>query len=159
MDPGSTSIQITGFFLYSNVTFELAKGTCDTIDIIREGVEFSIRMNSEGVWIPITFITPEKIALRSQIPIVYCVNEDDVEIREYHVKRITFTNIVYHSVQMCDFSFPMNSTQFRWLQTSQIPNMHKVRDAWTLDNVHISVYDGSTSVDLLQDSFNEPELK
>ena len=75
------------------------------------------------------------------------------------MKRITFTNIVYHSVQVCDFGFPVNSTQFRWLQTSRISNYKKVKDAWTLDNVHISVYDGNTSVDLLQDSFNEPELK
>ena len=84
-----------------------------------------------------------------------------MEIREYHVKRITFTNIVYHSVKVlvCGFGFPVNSTQFRWLQTSEIANNPAVRDAWTLDNVHISVYDGSTSVDLLQDSFNEPELK
>ena len=82
-----------------------------------------------------------------------------MEIREYHVKLITFTNIVYHSVQVCGFGFPVNSTQFRWLQTSQIGRFPIVKDAWTLDNVHISVYDGSTSVDLLQDSFNEPELK
>ena len=90
---------------------------------------------------------------------MYSINEDDVEIREYHVKPITFTNIVYHSVQVCDFGFPVNSTQFRWLQTSQISASANVKDAWTLDNVHISVYDGCTSVDLLQDSFNEPELK
>ena len=90
---------------------------------------------------------------------MYCINEDYVEIREYHVKRITFTDIVYHSVQVCDFGFPVNSTQFRWLQTSQIVKNPVVKDAWTLDNVHISVYDGSTSVDSLQDSFNEPELK
>ena len=82
-----------------------------------------------------------------------------MEIREYHVKPITFTSIVYHTVQVCDFGFPVNSTQFRWLQTSQISNNPVVKDAWTLDNVHISVYDECTSVDLLQDSFNEPELK
>ena len=90
---------------------------------------------------------------------MYCINKDDVEIREYHVKRITFTNIVYHSVQVCDFGIPVNSTQFRWLQTSQLSKRPGMKDAWTLDNVHISVYDGCTSVDLLQDSFNEPELK
>ena len=121
-----------------------------------EGVEFSIRINSERVWIPITFITRDEINLNSQIPIA---NEDYVEIREYHVKHITFTNIVYHSVQVCDFSFPVNSTQFRWLQTSRISKNPVLKDTWTLDNVHISVDDGSTSVDLLQDSFNEPELK
>ena len=122
-------------------------------------------MNSEGVWIPITLTTLEKNSAKpSTVPIGHRENENDVEIRGYHVKPFILDSnigmsVLDHSVQVCDFGFPVNSTQFRWLQTSQIGANAKVKDAWTLDNVHISVYDGNISVPLLQDSFNEPELK
>ena len=145
------------FSLYSNITFQLHLSTgCNRIDRFDEGVEFSIRMNSERDWMPITLTTLKMTTL-----IGYHENEDDVEIRECHVKPIILDcpKGIYHSVQVCDFGFPVYSTQFRWLQTSIISNESKVKDAWTLDNVHISVYDGNNLVDLLQDSFNEPELK
>ena len=141
-----------GNFLYSNVSFQLHLSGIDRLD---EGVEFSIRMNSDGVWIPITLTTLKNIS------IVYS-EDDDVEIREYHVKPIILhcpIGIIYHSVQMCDFGFQVNFIQFRWLQTHQINASDAVNNAWTLDNVHMSVYDGNDSVALLQDSFNEPDLK
>lgn len=130
-------------------------------------MEFSIQLNSEGVWVPITLaIRGGKTNWLDGIIIGYRENEDDVDdvvIREYHVEpdlvQCQREYFLYYSVQVCDFAFPLNSTQFRWLQTSKISETSKVKDAWTLDNVHISFYDGNVSVDLLQDSFNDPELK
>ena len=154
-------------YFHSNITFQnilspLNEESCDSIDRFDEGVEFSIRMNSEGLWIPITLaIRSDKIGNHASILIGSRENDENVEdvvIREYHVEPdLSSPGSIYeYSVQVCDFTRTINSIQFRWLQTS---SKHKLKDIWTLEAVNISYHDISSNILLLLDQFDESELK
>ena len=141
---------------YRNIAFQLNLETsCDSIDTFSEGVEFSIQINSTGAWIPI-ILASKNVTKKDRFAIGERIDEDIVVIRGFQVE----SNLAsYYSVQVCDFAVPVNSIQFRWLQTSRIGNSSTVNDAWVLDNVHVSHHNNNVSVTLLQDSFDDPELK
>ena len=116
-------------------------------------MEFSIQMNSEGVWIPIT---------SSQVSTLIGSREndenvEDVVIRGYHVEP-NLASPGSISVQVCDFTHQVNSIQFRWLQTSIINDQNRLTDIWTLEAVNISYHDINSNT-LLLDQFDESELK
>ena len=144
-------------------------------------MEFAIQINSNGEWIPITlvirsdetdsenvgdnlFLIGQHIATNDTV--------DDVLIREYLVKPVTANvladvngrSIFTYSVQLCDFLAPsVDSVQFRWLQTSRINIDGELRDVWSLEYVYIIYHhhhqDDNNNVVLLEDTFDDPELK
>ena len=125
-------------------------------------------MNSEGVWIPITLVivnTNQNNGINVIGEAIEDINGDgvaDVVIRLYKVESKLVDSTVDYSVQLCGFAMVVNSVQFRWLQTSTIVPQGStplVRDTWALDNIRISYHEDNSSVVLLQDSFDEFELK
>lgn len=91
--------------------------------------------------------------------------KNNLTIRGYQVKvddRGNLARSVSISVQVCDFKAIPETVQFRWLQTSTIDGDGVTfRDAWSLDDVHIS-YEGGTETGrttLLDDPFDGIELK
>ena len=136
----------------------MENGSCDSIDFFDEGVEFSIRINSTGAWIPI-ILASKNVTKKDRFAIGERIDEYNVVIRGFRVESKLASNRSYYSVQVCDFTVPVNSIQFRWLQTSRIGNSSTVNDAWVLDNVHVSHHHNNVSVTLLQDLFDDPELK
>ena len=130
---------------HSNATFQLLfPSDEDPIDLLDEGVEFSVQFGSERGWIPITLaILRDKTSRNNVITIGTDYTEDNVLIRGYlpELKVASRGVNALHSVTVCDFEDSVNSVQFRWLQTCRFNTKNKVRDAWTLDNVLITYQD------------------
>ena len=128
---------------HSNVTFQLLfRSGTDPIDSLDEGVEFSIQFGSERGWIPITFaILSGNTNRNNDIPIGTEDTEGNVLIRGYLPEQNELIRGVNtrHSVTVCDYEDSVDSVQFHWLQTSRILTNSPVRDAWTLDNVLITM--------------------
>ena len=131
---------------------------CDPIDSLDEGVELSLRLGSNSTWIPITLIAIHNDTTRFDSISIgkLVVNESSLCIREYSVTPFNGT------VNICGFNLTVeNFIQFRWLQTSMLnnENMNNTKDVWSLDDVDISYHKGNNTVTLLNDSFDNPELK
>ena len=140
----------------------LLPGSCDSIDTFNEGIEFSIQMNSKGVWIPITLVIRSDLSNRDNgDSIGYRENQEDLDnvvIRDYYVE--TDLAIGSYSVQVCNFADSVNDVKFRWLQTSFVGTSgSNLKDVWSLDNVEIVYNSNGISISLLQDSFEDFELK
>ena len=148
-------------FFYSDINFQLnlSPGSCDSIDTFNEGVEFSIQMNSKGVWIPITLVIRSDLSNRSNEDSIGYHENQNVVIRDYHVQ--TNLAIGSYSVQVCNFADSVNDVKFRWLQTSFVgtSGSSNLKDLWSLDNVEIVYNSNGISISLLQDSFDDFELK
>ena len=155
-------VNIIQLYCCRNITFQLnlENDSCDSIDFFDEGVEFSIQINSKGAWIPI-ILASKNVTKKDRFAIGEHIDEYNVVIRGFGVESKLAINKSYYSVQVCDFTVPVNSIQFRWLQTSRIGNSStaKVNDPWALDNVHVSHHNNNVSVTLLQDLFDDPDLK
>lgn len=143
---------------------------CNRINSFDEGVEFAIQVNSNGEWVPITlviridetdlvngFVVGRHISIDGNVV-------DEVVIRDYRIApdAVGIESIYNFSVRVCNFvADPLNSVQFRWLQTSIINIDGDMKDVWALDYVHISYHDQDQNINavLLEDTFDDSELK
>ena len=129
---------------HSNVTFQLLfpsgiTTTRDPIEHIDEGVEFSLQFGSERGWIPITLTILSGITGRNaSISIGTADTEGNILIRGY-LPELIEADYGSTSVTICDFEDPVDSVQFRWLQTCAFITNAQVRDSWTLDSVRVSI--------------------
>ena len=141
---------------------ELQFDICDGIDFLDEGVDFSLRLGSEGDWIPINFLLRfggNGVYRNSLSGISLNTPSSPWSVREYlsDLEFVTSGSNYQYSVKICDFDFPM---EFRWLQTSSFEtSSNSVKDMWSLDDVDITYQADNMSVCLLHDSFDGPQLK
>ena len=130
---------------HSNVTFQLIfPSDEDPIDLLDEGVEFSVQFGSERGWIPITLaILSGNTARADSFSIGTADNKGNVLIRGYLLVKVARgkDNNALYSVTVCDFEDSVDSVQFRWLQTCELYANNPIRDAWTLDNALITYQD------------------
>ena len=119
-------------------------------------MEFSIQINSIGAWIPITLAFKNFTQVKDRKFVIgKRIDEDNVVIRGFRVEsNLGSIDFSYYSVKVCDFAVPVNSIQFRWLQTS---NTNARSEVWALDNVHVSHHNNNVSITLLQDLFDDPD--
>lgn len=127
-----------------------------------EAVEFSIRLNATGVWIPIGLVFPQRS--RVGVPPIGVGDTNTILIRGYAVndqRRIsTGSQAIVYSVIVCDFDQQVNVVEFRWLQSGRVDDSGQLRDIWSIDDVLVTyeLREG-VGIDLLQDSFDNTELK
>ena len=149
------------------MTFSLINNhsVCNKIDAFNEGVEFSIRFDTEITWIPIVLLVPSRPG--HQMPSLNYIGDlENLHLRDYAVTLQAISDEGQdppYSVQLCEFDERIASFQLRWLQTTfftiDSPNdLPQIRDIWVIDDVEIS-YEGNSRIELLSDSFDGSELK
>ena len=159
-------------FLYREVDFELVFPTnspdCEGIDDIQEGVELSFRSiveGSAGEWIPLAFFTkqsdnitlPPFIELLSEL--LYTPASSFI-LRGYRIMYILESQLKsWYTVSICGDGILESPLQLRWLQTSynyqgEDFNTGTPSDVVILDNVTVSVRNGTDYALLFQDTFS-----
>ena len=119
-----------------------------------------MRLGNQGPWIPIFYIVQiaKGDSLRSQD-----ISMDSQNIRGYNASEqiVSVGNKNSFSLQVCDFGEDnsLNSIQLRWLQTSQFRGPSK--DLWSIDDVQVTLIEpeSGTNTVLLEDTFDESQLK
>lgn len=135
---------------------------CNTINEFHEGVEFSVRLGTEGAWIPIVLNIRSNFVLESTR--ITIGNVEGLTIRGYPVTTreipVNGARGIPYSVQICDFDEQFTSVQFRWLQTSGFNSDPRPKDVWAIDDIRVSYEPqmGDT-MELLRDSFDGDVLK
>lgn len=149
-----------------NVSFQLiflTNSCANSINDFNEGVEFSIRLNTIGDWIPLDLVYRQISNPNNEI---YIGERDNLTLRGYQVdveQIMKNATLVIINISVCDFPTSLEFVQFRWLQTSRLKgknvNMDS-RDVWSLDDVHICYEDveGEGTV-LLDDTFDGMQLE
>ena len=137
-------------------------------------MEFSLKLGSQRDWIPISIFTlsaenlsqgrKNSISVGNFTDFVSVANftdGDGIHIRGYraNLEVEAFEIRANYFVKVCDFNASEEFVQFRWMQTVVTKNMDHLQDMWSLDNVHITYEYEFVSIDLLQDSFDDPQLK
>lgn len=143
---------------------------CRGIDEFYEGVELSFRSLREdqeglGQWIPLLYVTAD-LPNRSQAqlsPLSFESNVDDatsIILRGYSVPYIVSNEAdSYVNVSICgqnaDDELFQYALQFRWLQSSRQVGSSIQSDVILLDNVTVSLRNGTHEVRLLEESFDD----
>ena len=157
------------FDYYSEVAFDIQfsfnslnyKG----IDTIQEGMELSFRTTIEGgptEWIPLLFITktsdttqPPLIEL---LPSLYNTSTSSFTLRGYRIPYVLESETEnYYNVSICGDGILEYPLQLRWLQTSyqDLDSDVIMSDVIILDNVTVSLRNGTHYATLLQDCFDD----
>lgn len=147
-----------------NIRFQVIarRESCSTIDVFDEGVEVGLRLDSEGVWIPLAVIF--KDFGRDGVPFTFG-DMVDLVIRDYPVdppNRMMldeFVPAVNISLGLCGFEREPEFVQLRWLQTAGYAARGRFQKLWGLDDLQISYVHGNSEVILLSDSFDDQQLK
>ena len=136
---------------------------CKGIDSVQEGIELSLRSMTEdgpGEWIPLLYFTrqsnttpPSSIELLPGQLETSSV-DGNFTLRGYRVPYMIETQTKsYYNVSICGEGILENPFQFRWLQTSYQEG-ENMSDVVMLDNVTVSVTNGTYYTILLEDCFD-----
>ena len=154
---------------YREVNFELEfpinSSDCKGIDNIQEGVELSFKSiveGSPGEWIPLAFFTKQSdITLQPSIELLSELLHSTTSsfiLRGYRITYILASNPKnWYSVSICGDGILEYPLQLRWLQTSYQEeefNTSPPSDVIILDNVLVSVRNGTDYAILLQETFS-----
>lgn len=143
-----------------DVEFLFHSPNCKGIDNVQEGIELSLRSMMEdgpGEWIPLLYFTrPSNTTLPSSIELLPGDFETSstggsFTLRGYRVPYVQTKS--YYNVSICGEGILHNPFQLRWLQTTYQEGHYK-SDVVTLDNVTVSVRNGTHYATLLEDCFD-----
>lgn len=140
----------------------LTNSCTNSINEFNEGVEFSIRLNTIGDWIPLDLVY-RRIS-KNPNDEIYIGERDNLTLRGYQVDvEQIMKNATSVNISVCNFPTSLEFVQFRWLQTTRLKgkNVNRdSRDVWSLDDVHIWYEDeeGEGTV-LLDDTFDGMQLE
>ncbi len=121
---------------------------CDKINMNKkEGIEVSLgNWDRDGTWIPLVYHD------RSTN------NPSTIQIRDYDVPYNTSPGVQSFRISVCGDDYLRDGLQIRWLQYVFFKHDRK-RDVVILDNVSISLIVNETSISLLEDGFDQGNLR
>ncbi len=127
---------------------DLTPDGCDKIDAKKsEGIEVSLgNWNGDGNWIPLAYHDR------------FSTNDHTIRIRDYDVPYYYHSGVQSFKISVCGDDYLRDGLQIRWLQ-QVILNTDKKRDVVTLNNVSISLIVNETSISLLEDEFDQGNLR
>ncbi len=127
---------------------DLTPYKCDKIDNDNdEGIEVSLgNWDRDGTWIPLAYYFTKP------------TNDRTIRIRDYDVPYDTFTGVESFKISVCGDDYLRDGLQIRWLQQVFLYTGIK-RDVVTLDNVSINLIVNETSISLLEDGFDQGNLR
>ena len=145
--------------------FQLFIGNGDDIENFDEGVELAVKRVDDNQWIPLKFFTKTWKEKLQNIEIGHYDNvSNTLSLRGYNVSVTNVPNEVSEVHEcICYSPSSLNQVQFRWLQTTEHTansnGMVVPRDTWYIDNVEISITNGSCSQTVFNDSFPSRTIK
>lgn len=154
------------FIIHRIVSFTIEFLNCDSPDKFDEGVEFAIRWDGRGNWVPLGYYhnsnniqnRPDDIFIGS---ISHILETPTIHFRGYDVPISKFSDRITVRLEICDSTnLKHNMIQFRWLQTTRFSSTKVVPvDVWTLDNVTVEFDNGSNKQVVLSETFDLGTLK
>ncbi len=125
---------------------DFAPYSCDKIKKVEEGIEVSLgNWNRDGNWIP--------LAYHNRVS----TNNPTFRIRDYDVPYYNDGEVQSFKMSVCGDDYLRDGLQIRWLQYVILKN--KDVDVVTLDNVSIILIVNETSISLLEDGFDQGNLR
>ncbi len=129
---------------------DLTPDGCDKIDANKsEGIEVSLgNWNRDGNWIPLAYHDR------------FSTDDHTIRIRDYDVPYYNDSGVQSFKMSVCgdDYIYLKDGLQIRWLQQVILKTNMK-RDVVTLNNVSISLIVNETSISLLEDGFDQGNLR
>ncbi len=131
---------------------DLTPDRCNKIDERKsEGIEVSLgNWNRDGNWIPLAYHDR------------FSTNDHTIRIRDYDVPYYNDSGVQTFKISVCGDDYLRDGLQIRWLQQVTLTNKtnkKRERDVVTLNNVSISLIVNETSISLLEDGFDQGNLR
>ncbi len=129
---------------------DLAPDGCNRANTKKEGIEVSLgNWDRDGDWIPLVYHNN----------IILPTNDLPLQVRNYDVPYYTCSGVQSFRISVCGDDYLRDGLQIRWLQQVTFSTTDKKRDVMTLDNVSISLIVNETSISLLEDGFDQGNLR
>ncbi len=126
---------------------DLTPDGCNRVNTKNEGIEVSLgNWNRDGTWIPLVYHNK--------------LNGRTVQkIRDYDVPYYNCSQVQSFRISVCGDDYLRDGLQIRWLQQVTFSTTDKKRDVITLDNVSISLIVNEISISLMEEGFDQGNLR